>query len=50
MKILQKYKKFYFNKVFIKKCVADAIQTSQLFLSVSSKARCCLLAQTAQSW
>ncbi|MEM3875538.1 MAG: hypothetical protein QXP35_00500 [Candidatus Micrarchaeaceae archaeon] len=44
MKILQKYKKFYFNKVFIKKCVANAIQASRLFLGVSNKVKSSLLA------
>ena len=46
MKILQKYKKFYFNKVFIKKCVANAIQASRLFLGVSNKVKSSLLAMT----
>ena len=44
MKILQKYKKFYFNKLFIKKCMANIIQTSRLFLGEGSKARTYLLA------
>ena len=46
MKILQKYKKFYFNKLFIKKCVANAIQKSQTFLSESNNIGTCLLADT----
>ena len=45
MKILQKYKKPYFNKVFIKKCVANAIQISRLFLGGGSKLRTYLLAE-----
>ena len=46
MKILQKYKKFYFNKLFIKKCGVDNIQTSRLFLNVSNKVKSSLLAMT----
>ena len=41
--IIQKYINLYYNKT-LQKCVADAIQISQLFLGKCSKARSCLLA------
>ena len=47
--IVLKYIKLYFNNT-ITKCVANAIQTSLLFLGENDKARSCLLAQTVQSW
>ena len=50
MKILQKYKKFYFNKLFIKKYIVKAIQISRLFLGERSNERSCLLAEAVQSW
>ena len=42
--IVVKYIKLYFNNT-ITKCVANAIQTSRLFLGGGSKARSCLLAE-----
>ena len=46
---VQKYINSYYNKS-ITKCVADAIQTSRLFLGNNSKARNRLLAEAVQSW
>ena len=42
--IVVKYIKLYFNNI-IAKCVANAIQTSRLFLGGDSKARTYLLAE-----
>jgi len=47
--IIQKYINLYLNKI-ITKCVANAIQTSRLFLGENNKARSCLLAGAMQSW
>ena len=47
--IVVKYIRVYFNNI-ITNCVANAIQTSRLFLGVSSKARSCLLADAIQDW
>ena len=41
--IVVKYIRLYFNNT-ITKCVANAIQTSRLFLGMNDKARSCLLA------
>ena len=41
--VIQKYINLYYNKT-LQKCVAGAIQISQLFLGKRSKARSCLLA------
>ena len=41
--IIQKYINLYLNKI-ITKCVANAIQTSRLFLGEGSKVRTYLLA------
>ena len=40
---IQKYINLYYNRI-LQKCVADAIQTSRLFLSVSNKVKSSLLA------
>ena len=47
--IVVKYIKLYFNNT-ITKCVANAIQTSRLFLGGGSKSRTYLLADAMQSW
>ncbi len=47
--IVVKYIKLYFNNT-ITKCVANAIQTSRLFLGGGSKARTYLLADAMPNW
>ena len=47
--IVVKYIKLYFNNT-ITNCVANAIQTSRLFLGGGSKSRTYLLADAMQSW
>ena len=47
--IVVKYIILYSNNT-ITKCVANAIQTSRLFLDEGRKARSCLLADAMQSW
>ena len=44
-----KYIRLYYNK-YITKCVANAIQTSRLFLGGGSKLRTYLLAEAVQDW
>jgi hypothetical protein len=47
--IVVKYIRLYFSNT-ITKCVANAIQTSRLFLGGGSKSRTYLLADAMQSW
>ncbi len=46
---VDRYINLYLDKS-ITKCVANAIQTSRLFLGVNDKARSCLLADAVQNW
>ncbi len=46
---IQKYINLYFNKI-LQKRVANAIQTSRLFLGEGSKVRTYLLADAMQDW